>query len=79
MKEQNHAARTVVDRDPLACRVRWHDHCIVVRYADGSVEHGPYEGPEHYEPPFSTGDISPMADPWDVPGGDADLNRRDAR
>jgi hypothetical protein len=32
--------RTVVDRDPLACRTRWHaEGCEVVRYSDGSLEH----------------------------------------
>lgn len=29
----------VVDRDPLACRVRWHDVCTVETLADGTKRH----------------------------------------
>jgi hypothetical protein len=33
------AADHVVGRDPLACRVRWHDTCEVLTLADGSYRH----------------------------------------
>ena len=40
--EQSDNIRQVRDRDPIACRSRHHDRCVVVTYADGSIihEHG---------------------------------------